>query len=236
MMRRHTTRAIFVGLALGLAAAAASTAVADASVTAAASDLGRCLSEGQSPTGHGCYGMSVVPSTSATATVRIAWDLQLTDTVDSTWQGGVWMQRWPIAGQWSSYPKAGSLPPGTAQSDCDVPFATSAGCYASFAGPTGTLDLTFPPSMAGYVYEVVTMDSACSPDGATCGPSGGSVNATGNDKYVYVVKASRYKDRKSAWKVARTCPAARLRTSACQPAALAILAKTIGGGSPVALP
>lgn len=180
---------------------------------------------------HGCYQMVVVPGTDAAAKVRITWDLYEQGKDDGAWEGGIWLQRSPVEGQWKKYPKGGTLPPGTEDYSCVWPFSTAT-CYRLFSGAKGSLDLEFPPSMAGYVYEVVSRDNACTADRSSCGPSGGGVGYNVHDTYVFVVKASRYKNKAGEWTVTQNCPVRKQRKSSCQPAALAVLSKHIGGGDP----
>ena len=229
---------LIVPLWAGSAQAAAPALIGDGSIK-------DCLEWAQENVGSGwgCYEMKVVPNQGANAVARVSWNLheEGENYNDANWHGGLVMTRWPIEGQWKVYPplEAEYFPAGKRHEDCNSPEYTYEGfnldnCYVTFTGATGTLDLVFPPSMAGYVYEVYGHDKIVSDDSAGAAPSGGMVG--GNTyPYVFVFKASRYKDKKGKVVVTMTCPPAKQRKSSCQPAALAKVAQSIGG-SPVTPP
>lgn len=228
-------------VAVGAASLIVATALpAQASVPGFTGDgsIGACLEE-RTPEVQtdGCYEMALAPSSTANAKVKISWDLNTTAEGfdNSMWEGGLWMQRWPIEGQWKKYPPEGeTFPAGKVHEDCVAPNINTSNCYRVYSGAKGSLILEFPPSMAGYVYEVYGHDNICSVDGSSCGPSGGMVG--GNTyPYVFIFKAYRFKDRKGNYVVQTACPPASKRKSSCKPAAAGQLARSIGA-SPVTPP
>lgn len=204
--------------------------------------MAECLAEGSSATDYGCYEIAVASVSPSKVVLRVSWNLNTTAEgfSNADWKGGVWMQRRPVAGQWpkGKYPKGvEQLPSGKSQELCESAIAAGkAGgeCYRTFSGAQGSLDLEFPTSMAGYVYEIQSFDNICSVDGSSCGPSGGSIQYS-STAYAFIVKAFRYTSKQGKKMVGTTCPPAAKRSSSCKATLAAKRVNNIGGGSPVPL-
>lgn len=204
--------------------------------------MAECMATESPTSDYGCYEISVASTSPSKVVLRLAWDLNTTAEGfnNADWKGGVWMQRWPVAGQWpkGGYPKGvEQLPPGKSQELCESSIAsgsTGGNCYKTFSGAKGSLDLEFPASMAGYVYEIQTSDTICSVDRSSCGPSGGSLQNS-SYSYAFVLKAFKYKNKQGKNMIGTTCPPAAKRASSCTATLAARLVNNIGGGSPVAL-
>lgn len=207
-----------------------------------ANTMAECMAAESPSTDYGCYEIAVASTSASKVVLRITWDLNTTREAfnNADWKGGVWMQRWAVAGQWpkGKYPKGvEQFPSGKAQEDCDSSIAAGgagSSCYRTFSGGKGSLDLEFPKSMAGYVYEIQTFDTICSADKASCGPSGGSLQGS-SYAYAFILKAFKYKTKQGKNVVGTTCPPASKRASKCVATLAAKLVNNIGGGEPVPL-
>lgn len=199
----------------------------------AAETYAECMSLTQGIETWGCYDLQVVPTSGLTAAVKLTWTLN-TDAEgfsNSDWNGGFFLHRWPVQGQWRKYPPLRRVDLPASQEKCNGEGINTANCFGVFSGGSGETTIEFGPKMAGYVYEVVSNDYICSTDRLKCGPSGGSI-----DKYVFVLKAFRYQDKKGKTVKALKCPPQKMRKSACVPVTVIKLANNIGGGEPVPLP
>jgi hypothetical protein len=192
-----------------------------------------CMANTQGVETWGCYDLQVAPSSGPNAVVRLKWNLFTGSEGfnNSAWKGGYVFTRWPVEGQWKKYPPLKAVYIPGAHEGCNDERISPASCRGVFSGASGEANIDFSPNTAGYVYEVYSHDYICSTDGASCGPSGGSAN-----RYVFVLKAVQYKDKNG--KVVKTakCPSKKKRSSACTPAATALITNNIGGGVPVPVP
>ena len=246
MGARWLRRRARIGVAMPLAGVLASASMMSGTALAAQphrpSTLAECMAEESAATDYGCYEIKVVSATPSTVVLRMTWDLNSTreGVNNADWKGGLWMQSWPVAGQWpkGQYPKGEKqFPEGILAEDCGSSvLAGDAGskCYRTFSGASGSLDLEFPASMAGYVYEIQTWDNLCTADRSSCGPSGGALQAS-SYSYAFILKAFKYKNAKGKAVIGTTCPPASKRSSACTPTLAPRLFNNIGGGSPVPL-
>lgn len=190
----------------------------------------------------GCYEMKALGTSldnpGHPAQVRISWDLWTTAEGynNANWQGGIVMTRWPVEGQWKKYPEGNqSFPSGKTHEDCVMGQFNLENCYRVFNGSKGSMDLTFPMSMAGYVYEIYSHDGILADDGVSSGPSGASVG--GNTfGYVFVMKGVLFKNKQGNNVLAFKCPAASKRSGPCSPAVIPKVVANIGGGEPVPFP
>lgn len=240
---RHGAR---FGVAMSLVGVMASGSMMSGTALAAQphrpSTLAECMAAESAATDYGCYEIKVVSATASKVVLRITWDLNSTreGVNNADWKGGLWMQSWPVAGQWpkGQYPKgAKQFPEGTTAEDCGGSvLAGDAGskCYRTFSGAKGSLDLEFGAPMAGYVYEIQTWDNLCTADRSSCGPSGGALQSS-SYSYAFILKAFKYKNAKGKAVIGTTCPPASKRSSACTATLAARLVNNIGGGSPVPL-
>jgi hypothetical protein len=233
---------LVAGVALSLGCLLMASPAASAAQPTRSTTMAQCMATESAATDYGCYEISVASIGPAKVVLRITWDLNTTAEGfnNADWKGGVWMQRWPVAGQWpkGGYPKGvEQLPSGKGQELCESSIAAgsaASNCYRTFSGAKGSLDLDFPASMAGYVYEIQTSDTICSTDRSSCGPSGGSLQNS-SYAYAFVIKSFKYKNKKGKNMIGTTCPAAAKRASSCTATLSARLVNNIGGGSPVAL-
>lgn len=208
---------------------------------ARANTLAECMAGQSADQDYGCYEIAVASTSPSKVVLRLSWDRNTSAEGfnNADWLGGVWMQRWPVAGQWpkGKYPKGvEQVPAGKKQEECAGAILASKtdSCYRIFTGARGSLDLAFDQSMAGYVYEIQTADNICSVDRSSCGPSDGSLQ-TSSYAYAFILKAYTYKNKAGKKVAAVTCPAASKRSSPCAATLAAKLVNNIGGGSPVSI-
>jgi hypothetical protein len=189
-----------------------------------------CMSSTQGIETWGCYDVQVAPSSAQTAAVKLTWTLNTSAEgfSNSDWKGGFILHRWPVKGQWKKYPPLRRVDLPGAADKCTGATISATTCYGLFNGAAGEQIIEFGPKMAGFVYEVVSNDYICSTDQASCGPSGGSA-----DRYVFVLRASRYTNKKGETVTSLKCPPAKSRSSSCSPVLTAKVVNNIGGGEPV---
>lgn len=233
---------VIAGAVFSLAFATAAAPAASAAQPTRPTSMSECMAGETAATDYGCYEIAVASSSPSKVVLRMTWDLNTTAEGfnNADWKGGVWMQRWPVAGQWpkGQYPKGvEQLPSGKNQELCESSIASGSAasdCYRTFSGAKGSLDLEFPTSMAGYVYEIQATDTICSADRSSCGPSGGSLQNS-SYSYAFVIKGFKYKNKQGKNMVGPSCPTATKRSGGCTATLAAKLVNNIGGGSPIAL-
>lgn len=206
------------------AVAALAFAVVPAASASANGTIAECLADNVGIDNIVCHEVNKLPGTPTNGQVQMSW--QMVPGTLTTLTGGLWMVRSPIQGQRTGqqveYPNPDSRT--TCSNGNPAGFI---GCAKTFSGPTGSLIIDFPVSMAGYQYILTASESLTNLEGNV---GGADLYDNGVKTVVWLNKAFRYTVNGKEV-VKRTCPIRYKKK--CKPAVMLELNTDVGTGMPV---